>query len=84
MAASMSPQVNSAAAYDGVPGCWLDDTITPNRVQASTSMCGYTLRWLINLSLGKRSSSEAWIFVRSRMRTRTSASFSRSVSASSS
>ena len=63
MAASTSPHVNSAAAYDGAPGCWLDDTITPNRVQASTSMCGYTLRWLINLRLGKCSSSDARIFL---------------------
>src|SRR5262249_21689849 len=34
------PDVNSAAAYDGVPTCWLDDTMTPRRVHASTSMCG--------------------------------------------
>ena len=30
----------SAAAWDGVPACWLDDTTTPRRVQAATSMCG--------------------------------------------
>ena len=29
IAASTRPQVSSAVAYDGVPGCWLDDTITP-------------------------------------------------------
>jgi len=40
IAASTSPHVGSAAAYDGVPGCWLEDTMTPSRVQASTSMCG--------------------------------------------
>ena len=39
-AAMMSPQVSSAVAYDGRPGSVLDDTITPRRVQASTSMWG--------------------------------------------
>jgi len=33
-------QVNSAAAYDGVLACWLEDTMTPARVQAWMSMCG--------------------------------------------
>ena len=29
IAASTSAQVSSAAAYDGVPACWLDETMTP-------------------------------------------------------
>ena len=39
-AARTSAQVSSAVAYDGVPGCWLDETTTPSRVQVSTSMWG--------------------------------------------
>ena len=50
MAASTSPQVSSAAAYEGVSECRFEETMTPRRVQASMSMCGYTLRWLMSLS----------------------------------
>ena len=41
LAASISPHVSSAVAYDGEPACRSDDTTMPSRVQASTSMCGY-------------------------------------------
>ena len=34
-----------------------DDTTMPSSVQASTSMCGYTLRWLMSRSAGSRASS---------------------------
>jgi len=54
----------------------------PSRVQVSMSMCGKTLRWLISLSFGSRSSSGVRIFVRSRISTSASVSFSRSASAS--
>ena len=30
-----------------MPACWFDDTMMPSRVQASMSMCGNTLRWLM-------------------------------------
>jgi hypothetical protein len=76
--------VSSAAAYDGVPGCWEEETTMPSRVQASTSMCGYTLRWLISRNAGSRSSSGARISVRSRISTSASQSRSRSASGSSS
>jgi hypothetical protein len=56
----------------------------PSRVQASMSICGHTLRWLISFSLGSRSSRGARIFVRSRISTRASVSLSRSASTSTS
>ena len=56
----------------------------PSRVHASTSMWGYTLRWLISRRLGRRSSSAARIWVRSRISTRASVSWSRRASSSTS
>ena len=61
--------MSSAAAYDGVSECRLEDTMIPSRVHASTSMCGWTLRWLISRSAGSRSSSGARIGARSRINT---------------
>ena len=58
--------------------------MTPRRVQASTSMCGYTLRWLISRSLGNRSSNGARICVRSRINTSISVSCRRSANVSTS
>lgn len=52
----------------------VDDTTTPSLVQASTSIWGYTLRWLIRRSFGKRANSGARIWVRSRISTNTSVS----------
>ena len=40
IAASTSPHVSSAVAYDGVPACMVDETMMPSRVQASMSICG--------------------------------------------
>ncbi len=62
-----SPHVSSAVAYDGRPGIWLDETMTPRRVHAATSMCGCTPTWLMMRSLSRRSSSGPRIGVRSRM-----------------
>jgi hypothetical protein len=58
-----------------------DDTTIPSRVHASTSMCGYTLRWLISRRRGSRSSNSPRIGVRSRISTSASVSRSRSASA---
>ena len=46
----------------------------PSRVQASISICGKTLRWLISFSFGNRSSSGVRICVRSRISTSASVS----------
>ena len=47
-----SPQVSSAVASEAVPW-WRSEEITiPSSVQGVTSMCGYTLRWLISRRLG--------------------------------
>jgi len=54
----------------------------PSREQVSISICGKTLRWLINFSFGSRSSNGVRICVRSRIRTSASVFFSRSASLS--
>ena len=84
MVASTSPQVSSAVAYDGEPACMSDDTTMPSSVQASTSMCGYTLRWLMRRSSGSRANSRRPICVRSRMSTSAWVSASRAANSSTS
>jgi hypothetical protein len=61
-----------------------EQTRTPRRVHASTSICGKTPAWLISLSFGRRSSSGARIGVRSRIITSASVSLSRPASVSTS
>ena len=56
----------------------------PSRVQVSISIWGKTLRWLISLSFGSRSSSGVRICVRSRISTSASVSRRRSASLSTS
>ena len=83
-AAITRPHVSSAVAYDGRPGIWLEETITPRRVHAGMSMCGTTPTWLTIFSRSRRSSSGARIGVRSRISASTSVSLSRPASVSTS
>ena len=83
-AAITRPHVSSAVANDGRPGIWLDETITPRRVHAGTSMFGTTPTWVTIFNRSRRSSSGARIGVRSRMHTSTSVSASRLASVSTS
>ena len=82
MAERINPQVSSEVAYEGLPGCMSDDRIIPCSVNAATSTCGYTLRWLISFNFGKRAISGARIGVRSRISTSASVSLRRSANTS--